>query len=223
MVNNLVLIGANSEFAISYAEYLDNKSINFYQVTRKKIPNRNLDRQLIVNNYLDEIEEIINFLRGIDNPEIYFFQGFLAENRPHYYPSNQEIKKTIEINYSVPYKITEAIHRNLKVNKFIYISSMASVRPRLKNFIYGLSKQNLEKNIKQINNLNYLIVRFGQIHTSMSKDHNKAPFSLSKQEASGRLFKIRKFNGLKYATKSLFITGTIIRILPRKLIDYLEK
>ena len=86
-----------------------------------------------------------------------------------------------------------------------------------------MSKQNLENNIKQINNLNYLIVRFGQIHTSMSKDHNKAPFSLSKQEASGRLFKIRKFNGLKYATKSLFITGTIIRIFPRKIIDYLEK
>lgn len=223
MVNNIVLIGANSEFANSYAEYLDNNSIDYYQVARKKISNRNMNKQLIVKNYSDEIEEIINFLRGIDRLEIYFFHGFLAENRPHYYPSNQEIKKTIEINYSIPYEITKAIHNNLKVNKFIYISSMASVRPRLKNFIYGLSKQNLENAVKQINNLNYLIVRFGQIHTSMSKDHNKAPFSLSKQEASGRLFKIRKFNGLKYATKSLFITGTIIRILPRKIIDYLEK
>jgi hypothetical protein len=223
LVNNIVLIGANSEFAISYAEYLDNNSIDYYQVARKKMSNRNMNKQLIVKNYSDEIEEIINFLRGIDNLEIYFFHGFLAENRPHYYPSNHEMRKTIEINYSIPYEITMAIHNNLKVKKFIYISSMASVRPRFKNFIYGLSKQNLENTVKQINNLNYLIVRFGQIHTSMSKDHNIAPFSLSKQEASRRLFQIRNFNGLKYATKSLLITSTIVRVLPRKIIDYLEK
>ena len=33
------------------------------------------------------------------------------------------------------------INSQMKVKKFIYISSMAAIKPRYKNYIYGLSKK----------------------------------------------------------------------------------
>jgi len=113
--------------------------------------------------------------------------------------------------------------RNTTVKKFIFISSMAAVKPRNKNFIYGLSKKTLEESIRKSGNLNYLIVRFGQIKTKMSQNHNEPPFTLTKDRASLKLLKLIDKKGLRYPSYSLFIISFLIKILPIKLIDKIEK
>ena len=63
-----------------------------------------------------------------------------------------QVSKTDFINFQVPYVLTRTFENNLKnVDKYIYISSMAAIRPRYKNYIYGLSKMKLETSIKFLN------------------------------------------------------------------------
>jgi len=113
--------------------------------------------------------------------------------------------------------------KNTNVKKFIFISSMAAVKPRSKNYIYGLSKKTLEESVRKSGNLNYLIIRFGQIKTKMSQNHNEPPFTLTKDKASLKLLKLIDKGGLRYPSLSLLLVSFLIKILPSKLIDKLEK
>jgi hypothetical protein len=222
VVNNLVVIGANSEFCQIFLDIADESEWKIYGISRKKINTIPSDNQLLVSNYLDDIEKILFFLSKVENAYVVFFNGFLAENRPTYFPSDSEINKTIEVNYLVPYQITLKMIAKLKIKKLIYISSIAATKPRYKNFIYGICKRNLEESISQIDDLDYLIIRYGQIHTSMSKNHSSAPFSLSKEQAARKLFKLINQNGKKYASKPLLISSLLIKFLPIKFINYIE-
>ena len=222
-MKNFVLFGGNSEFCKTFIDLSKHKGYKVWGVSRKKIDNLSIDNQLLVSDYFKESTRILDFLKKIDQPYIFFFNGFLAENRPSYSPNIKEIKKTFEINYLIPVELTFIIKQAIKIQKFVYISSMAALKPRYKNYIYGISKKYLEDSIKQQSNLNYLIIRFGQIHTTMSEDHPKAPFSLSKEKASMKLIKLVDQSGKKYATKSLFLSSLILRVLPIKLINFIEE
>ena len=132
------------------------------------------------------------------------------------------MKKTIEINFLIPLKITERLNKNLKIKKFVYISSMAAVVPRFKNYIYGLAKKSLEESVKKISNIEFLILRFGQINTEMSSSHNVAPFKLDKDKAANIILKKIEKKGLRYATFELRIISYLLRLVPIKFIDKLE-
>ena len=119
MVNNLVVIGANSEFCQIFLDIADESEWKIYGISRKKINTIPSDNQLLVSNYLDDIEKILFFLSKVQNAYVVFFNGFLAENRPTYFPSDSEINKTIEVNYLVPYQITLKMIANLKIKKLI--------------------------------------------------------------------------------------------------------
>jgi len=97
------------------------------------------------------------------------------------------------------------------------------VKPRNKNYIYGLSKKTLEESVRKSGNLNYLIIRFGQIKTKMSQNHNEPPFTITKDEASLKLLKLIDKKGIHYPSYSLFIMSFLIKILPIKLIENIEK
>ena len=163
------------------------------------------------------------FVETIESPYIVFFNGFLAENRPSYSPTYNEIEETIYANYLTPFHLFDQMSKNTKVKKFIFISSMAAVKPRSKNYIYGLSKKTLEESVRKSGNLNYLIIRFGQIKTKMSQNHNEPPFTLTKDKASLKLLKLIDKGGLRYPSLSLLLVSFLIKILPSKLIDKLEK
>ena len=157
---NIIVIGASSELAQEFLSInkLDN---NFHTISQNK--NFNHDG-FVVNNYIEEIDKIVDYVSNIKNVTIIFFNGFLAENRPYKFPNQDEIEKTFTINYLVPFKITEKIlHRKLKVEKFVYLSSFAAVKPRYKNFIYGYSKKLLEETIKGMELNNYLFFRFEKL------------------------------------------------------------
>tara|TARA_Y100000385_G_C13063528_1_gene625558 strand:- start:147 stop:824 length:678 start_codon:yes stop_codon:yes gene_type:complete len=222
MKKNILVLGANSEFAESFIELTNNTSHEVFGISREKVQNLSKQNQIVVSNYLDNMNEIINFIKKINNPYIIFFNGFLRENRPESFPSELEIEQTVEINYLIPLHMTQRLKEVDIVDKFIYISTMASIKPRFKNYVYGLSKKSLEESVKNIESIEYLIVRYGQIDTNMSKNHSKAPFSLNKIQASKILLKLIDSRGLKHANTKLLLVSILIKILPLKLLNYIE-
>ncbi len=220
---NLVLFGANSEFAKAFSNLAKEQGHSIFGISRSYIDNLDINNQLKIDQNYENLNEIEKFISNIDDPYIIFFNGFLAENRDIYFPTNKEIEKTLKINYLLPLKITNQLIKVTNINKFIYISTMAAVKPRRKNYIYGLSKRSLEESVKKIRDINFLIIRFGQIETNMSKDHKKAPFSYQKDEASSALLKKIERTGLLYANSFLFMMSIFLRLLPSLVINYLEK
>lgn len=223
VAKNFILIGANSEFATAFADKLIKNNHKVYGVSRAFVPYLNKKEQIQLKNYDEKSTELSYFVETIENPYIVFFNGFLAENRPSYYPTYKEIEETLYANYLTPLSLFNQMCKNTNVKKFIFISSMAAVKLRNKNYIYGLSKKILEESVKKSGNLNYLIVRFGQIKTKMSQNHNEPPFTLTKDKASLKLLKLINKRGLRYPSYSLFIISFLIKILPIKLIDKIEK
>ncbi len=219
---NIVIIGSSSEVANSFIKLIDKKGFNIYLVSRGD--NRTQQNSFLkVDDYITDSEKIINFLAKKNNLKVIFFNGFLAENRISQIPTSEEINKTDFINFQVPYVLTRTLENNLKnINKYIYISSMAAVRPRHKNYIYGLSKRKLETSIKFLNPKKYLFIRFGKIITNMSKDHKDPPFVMTPQSAGNFILKNLNSNGIIYPKFQLKVISYILKIIPFRLLKYLK-
>ncbi len=218
-LENIVIVGSSSELAKEFIKTQDGNKI--YKISS----NSSLkDKDLFVEDYLNEIDKIINFIKKIDKPIIIFFNGFLAENRPQQFPTNNEIRKTLEINFFIPYQITEALNiENIDIKKFIYISSFAAIKPRYKNFMYGYSKKLLENSINSLNIHNFLFIRFGKINTLMSKSHKTSIFDIEKNYGAEVInrYLVSK-TGIVYPDLLTRVLGMIIKITPNKLIKLLN-
>tara|TARA_Y100000389_G_scaffold205138_1_gene263915 strand:- start:28929 stop:29582 length:654 start_codon:yes stop_codon:yes gene_type:complete len=215
-MNNYVIIGSGSEISQSFQNLLYEKDQTFFTISRTKNINQN---HLVVDDYLRDRDKILEFINEIINPTIIFFNGFLAENRGTYSPKLNEIEITDYVNFQIPYFLSKEISNQINAKKFIYISSIASVRPRYKNYIYGLSKNKLEKSIRFLNLSSYLIIRFGKVETKMSKDHKTAPFTVSCDRAAKIIMhKINK-KGVVHANLGIYFSRILLKILPQKIVD----
>lgn len=214
---NLVLIGSSSELAKEFISI--NSQFNLYQVTSNG-KNQDSNNILFVKNYLSESNKIIDFCAEIHNPVIIFFNGYLKENRPFEFPNLDEIIKTFEINFLIPFELTKKmLNNNLKIKKFVYISSFASVKARYKNYIYGSSKRLLEDSIRQEDLSSYLIVRFGKINSNFSANHNKSYFDLEINYAAKKLYQlVENGNGIVYPNSITRILALIIKLTPKSVI-----
>lgn len=219
--NNIILVGASSEVSEEFVKKIDGKH-NIYKISSNNFGETT--KTLNVTDYLDEKLKIVNFIQEIDNPYIFFFNGYIAENRPKQNPDIDEVNNTLKINFLVPYVITRSLLDVEKdVKKYIYISSFAAVKLRFKNFIYGQSKLLLEESIKSSPIDNFLIIRFGKINTSMSSNHAKTIFDMSKERAAEILEKFyEEKNGVIYPTILIRILSIIMIILPKKIIRILN-
>lgn len=219
--DNIVLIGASSEICQEFIKLIGDKH-NIYKISTSNPCEEN--NYLHVKDYRDSLEDIISFIQKIDKPYIFFFNGYIAENRPNQNPDIIEIDNTIKINFLVPFAITHsllAIEKDVK--KYIYISSFAAVKLRYKNFIYGQSKLFLEQYVKNSSIDNFLIIRFGKVNTSMSADHKKTVFDMSKVKAANILEKhYKKKNGIIYPTTLIKVLSIAINILPSKILKILK-
>lgn len=219
MVNNLVLIGASSEIAEKLILQNRNLEYKIHGVSTKEVGNNFLK----VSDYIDESEEIVKYIEKINKPILIFFNGYLKENRNLYFPNDEEIYQTLYINFLVPYLLSLKLVKAIEYKKLVYISSIAAVKPRYKNYIYGLSKQTLENSIKNMDNNNTLVIRFGKVKTNMSKDHKDPPFTISSNKAAGIIFNSLNRNGIIYSSLGIHFSSLIIRYLPIKVINYIER
>lgn len=213
MSKNIVLLGSSSELASEFTKI--NSSYNVYKISSTNVDLNN-SNNLLINNYFDNAEEIVEFISKINSPFLIFFNGYLKENRPTQEPNFEQISKTIEANYFMPYFITnKLLQRNVSIKKFIFISSFAATKIRYKNFIYGYSKKLLEESIKSFEIRNFLIIRFGKINTSLSNGHRNTFLDLSKNEAAKFIYtNLEKKSGVIYSSKLLYFISRIFLITP---------
>jgi len=119
VAKNFILIGANSEFAATFADKLIKNNHKVFGVSREFIPYLNKNEQMQLKNYNEKSTDLLYFIERIESPYIVFFNGFLAENRPTYSPTYKEIEKTIYANYLTPLHLFDQMCRNTTVKKFI--------------------------------------------------------------------------------------------------------
>lgn len=223
MVDSFIIFGASSELASSFIKKCTEKNYKVHCISRSFISEVQKSNQLVVKDYLNEIDKIINFINQVDRSYVIFFNGYLAENRKKQFPNFNEIKKTIFINYSIPLTITRYLSNSQNINKFIYISSIAAVKLRYKNYYYGFSKKILEESVKSIYGNKFLIIRYGQILTRMSYGHAEPPFSLEPKIASEVILKSIEKEGIIYPNYKLLLMAILIQFTPKKLIDLIEQ
>lgn len=218
--NSYVIIGASSEIGNQVINKLVDNDCSVMLVSRKFQSKFKQLPQLIVNNYLDELNNIILEINKFDDCIIFFFNGALFENRPTKFPTKAEIIKTEDVNYKIPAMMSQEINFKCKnVKKFVYLSSIAAVKQRYKNYIYGLNKNKLEKFVKNNISKKYLIFRFGLVFTNMSEGHKVPPFSLTASEASDIILEKINKTGIVYPNFKLNTIALILKILPKKIIN----
>jgi short-subunit dehydrogenase len=220
---NIAIIGSSSEIAQQFVRHVNTEEVNTYFVTSNKYHSNENTKTLVIKDYLDEKNTISDYIKDLQCSIVIFFNGYLAENRPIRFPTEKEINTTFKINYLIPIELTKLINKeSKKVPKFIYISSMAAVRPRFKNYIYGLCKSNLEKSVTNLELSEYLIIRFGKVKTKMSKNHKNPPSTISAEKAGKIISNKLEDNGLVHANINLFIISKIIKLLPKKIIEIIS-
>ena len=218
MDDNIVIFGGSSEIAIELNNILSSKNHKNFTISRRNSSHKDSD-SLIVNNYLEDYAKIKREIEKLSNVIVVFFNGHLSENRDQYSPNLKEIIKTDEINFTIPYYLSLNLNNDLSnIKKFVYISSMAAVKPRYKNYIYGLSKRKLEEGIKYLDLPSYLIIRYGKVITKMSEDHKNPPFTLSVNDAANFIYKNINKTGVQYPKLGLKILSLIIKVLPGRII-----
>jgi len=216
---DIVIIGSSSEIAAEFIKICVKNSENVISISLSSNVSIEGIQHTQINDYLDDYENIRTIIKKLSNPIIIFFNGFLAENRMHQFPTDEEIAQTDEVNFVIPYTLSQKLNtESNNISKYIYISTMAAIKPRYKNYIYGLSKRKLEESVKYINLPSVLIVRYGKVETKMSNEHKNPPFTLSSEKAASILYTSLDSTGTKYASFGLLCLGKIIKILPMQLI-----
>lgn len=122
-------------------------------------------------------------------------------------------------------RMTKQMH-----GQILHISSVAGIRPRKRNFVYGISKfgvdfiaqglqkQNMDKNVF------ITILRPGFVHTKMTAKMQPAPFAIEKSKvaaiAARALIKKRR---IVYAPRILRIVMSVLKLLPERIFRLIDR
>ncbi len=214
----LVLIGASSEIGVKFYELCNEVNIKTFSISRHY---KTVDKKqgLKVEDYLGDYKLIKKELKKLKNVTVIFFNGALYENRPEKFPSDEEIFLTKIINYEIPLELTKKLSFELQnIEKFIFISSMAAVKLRYKNFIYGGYKRELEQSVKSLSLNSYLFIRFGKVFTKMSEGHRTPPFSMTSKTAAKVILKNLTKTKIIYGNRGLYFISKILIMIPQKIL-----
>lgn len=235
---NIILIGSTSEIGIAIINELKINEIETLNLVGRKNPDPSIFNikikkiNFIRVDFEDEIE-ISKSFESIDEIKELDFAIVAAGYLP---PENSELNqaelsKTFQINSISTIKYISYLTKYfLKQNNgdILFISSVAGLRPRVRNFTYGASKSVLDFYTKGLRNkyansgVNFFIVRPGFVFTKMSKNFKPAPFAIDK-----RLVAEIVINGLNkkvlniYAPRKLKYVFLILKLIPNKLFNKL--
>jgi decaprenylphospho-beta-D-erythro-pentofuranosid-2-ulose 2-reductase len=122
-------------------------------------------------------------------------------------------------------KMTEQKHGHILV-----FSSVAGIRPRKRNFVYGASKfgidfiaQGLQRSNHK-NNVHITILRPGFIHTKMTNGITPAPFAIN-QDLFSRIASraLARKKPIVYAPRILLPVMFLLKLLPEKIYRVIDK
>jgi decaprenylphospho-beta-D-erythro-pentofuranosid-2-ulose 2-reductase len=190
---NILLVGSTSEIGISIVNELDLNEGTLLVLAGRENPsddkfrNQSIRREFL--NYDFEIEEDLDRFKDdlsvLDDIDLAIIAiGFLP-------PENVEldfemIKKTFKLNALAAILVLSILVKKMRSQKkgqILLISSVASMRPRLRNFVYGSTKEcadffSIGMSHKYKSNVHISILRPGFVFTKMSKHFKPAPFAI---------------------------------------------
>lgn len=114
--------------------------------------------------------------------------------------------------------------------RIVLISSVATMRPRLRNFTYGASKsaadffaRGLQSRLRYTG-VRVMVIRPGYVYTRMTKDFKPAPFATTIEVfCKVALHGIEKNKEVIYVPRKLQIIMNVFKLLPKRLSDALSK
>ena len=192
---NVVLFGGNSDIGLAIL-----KKLPMARDSTLILVGRNLNYSEVANKFPEVNVEIIEFdFKNIDKIDILsstiskqrdidvaiLAYGYLGEVGMDI--SLREINQQILVNYYGPAMLFSKLFerfRNQKHGKILVITSVAGIRPRISNFVYGSAKSGLDflvrgsQNESRKNNFTVSILRPGFVASKMTQGLKLPVFSV---------------------------------------------
>lgn len=234
----VVLVGATSDIGISIINKINLTDGATVHLVGRRFPDKKIFKDSDINLIfhkcnLGDIEEVTDFLKDLNvfkKAELVILTtGFLPDENSEF--DLVSLKETFEVNAISSVMCLSGFSKVMNENnggKILVCSSVASIRPRLRNFAYGASKSALDfyalglQNKYKKSHLGISVLRPGFVFTKMTKRFKPAPFaigldSLAKIAVSGLLKKKKVI----YAPLKLKLIMNLVRFLPRFIFDRL--
>jgi short-subunit dehydrogenase len=229
-----LILGASSDVATEIAILLLKKNYSLQLSCRnsislkRKFESLSLTTKNIIFNDLDllDYDSFNAFLSNIETfPDLIIFcAGYLPDEENI---GEDEIKKTLRTNFEGPVILLNKISRILSHRKsgtLVGISSIAGIRGRGSNNIYGSSKAGFMNYLSGLrnklnkNNINVITVIPGFIDTKMLKKSTPSFLTSSAKKAAYLIVKgIEDNKEIIYVSKIWFYIAKILNILPEKI------
>jgi short-subunit dehydrogenase len=235
---NVVLVGANSDIGISIINQLplaDNAKL--YLIGRTE-PGSNRFSNLNLSTKFEYCDlENLSGVKEIFNDPSKFTVSDLVIIAAGYLPKEnleldlEDIEKTIMTNSLASIILVAGFVKLMndgRNGQILVLSSVASIRPRIRNFTYGASKATLDfysiglQNKFENSNIKISIARPGFVFSKMTSNFNPAPFALDLQESAKILVNgLLKEKRVIYAPRKLKVIMGIVKFFPRSIFNKL--
>lgn len=233
-LRNIILLGSNSQIGLAILNGLQlEPSVNLHLIGRKMPPPSEIPIFVTSCNFIScdlenrlDIENAIGHINDIPSIDLVIIAaGYLP-------PENNDISldsifKTYSINSSGCSAFLSAVALKMskeRKGRIVYISSIATFRPRVKNFTYGSSKASAEFFARGIaskyvhDGVKVLIVKPGFVFTKMTTGFKPAPFAISAEVvAKIAIAGLEKGVQVVFAPKKLRYLTPILRMLPASI------
>lgn len=146
---------------------------------------------------------------------------------------SENVEKSINANSLVPIQYTDSIATHMERQGhglIIGLSSIAAVRIRPSNWVYGMTKSLFDMYLQNLilklenSGVRILIVRPGMVRTRMSKHLKEVPFAINAEEVADQVVKnLLHPSGVLWVPPILRIFALFLRVLPRFVLKILER
>ena len=237
--HNVALFGSTSEIGLEVLKFINVDRTSILYLVGREEPDLELLKhkfaqvRFIKCNFLESarVEQVVTDVFLAEPPDIAILAaGILPpENNELNLPS---VYEAVGFNSLAMIGLLSQITRHFierKTGTIMVFSSVASQKPRSKNFTYGASKAGLDfyaiglahKVLKQ--GVAIKVLRLGYVFTRMSANFTPAPFAITKEAAAREIVKTLKKNSISiYIPKKLRFIFFLLRIMPRFIFSKLE-
>ena len=195
-------------------------------VSLKQYRVKNLELDFLNFQICEEIVEEVFLAGNVDLVIIAF--GILGNEERQLNPDLfREVLQTNFFSQALLLNLINSKLVNQSHGQILQISSVAGVRPRKRNFVYGVSKFGVDfiaQGLQKMNSgVHITILRPGFVYTKMTSKVSAAPFAtnrnyVAKVAVSGLLKRKR----IIYAPRILVIVMFILKLLPERLFRIID-
>lgn len=233
---HVVLVGATSEIGLAIVDKLaQDEKLHITLIGRRcpAVQRFNTGNVVFIKCDLEDAEEVEEVASQISTLESISVAIVAAGILP---PENSDLdlkilKKTLTVNSLSTTLFLAALTQRLEnqsFGKLIYISTVAAVRPRIRNFAYGASKVTADfyaiglRAKYKSGGTDVHVLRPGYVRTRMSNNFRPAPFATDVETVARITVKMIHGNQrVIYTPRILRLIFIILKLLPYRLFSRL--